>query len=100
MAERWEGLGRMLGLRESQHGEDKWTRRVARQVNMDRGKMCDVGVTTGEREITEVSVEVLVSAGVLVVVNEAGVVWVSVAREFDTREMMDQVAKLTREFKC
>ena len=73
---------------------------MARQVNMDRGKMCDVGVTTGEREITEVSVEVLVSAGVLVVVNEAGVVWVSVAREFDTREMMDQVAKLTREFKC
>ena len=66
---------------------------------MDRGKMCDVGVTTGEREITEVSVEVLVSAGVLVVGNEAGVVWVTVARVFDTREMMDQVAKLTREFK-
>jgi len=172
-AERWEGLGRVQGPRESQHGEGKWTRRVARQVDMDndwqedvdrfvdtqmvvgvsiagrewlvwvagllrnrvrnlmyttqvlhmvreqgvvrleemfmwvneevsrrRGKMWDVGVTTGEREFTEGSVEVLVSAGVLVVVKEAGVRWVSVAREFDTREMVEQVVKVIMEFKC
>ena len=73
---------------------------VKEEVTRRRGKMWDVGVSTGEREFTEISVEVLVSGGVLVVVKEAEVGWVSVAREFDSREMVEQVVKLIMEFKC
>ena len=36
------GTGRVLGLREGQHGEGKWTRREARQVNMDNDWQEDV----------------------------------------------------------
>ena len=55
----------------------------------------DVVVTTGEREFTEISVEVWVSAGVLVV---SGIERVSVARESNTR--VEQVVKIIAELKC
>ena len=70
------------------------------EVTRRRVEIRDVVVTTGEREFTEISVEVLVSGGVLVVVKEAGVGWVSVAMEFDSREMVEQVVKFIMEFKC
>ena len=65
------------------------------EVTRRRVEIRDVVVTTGEREFTELSVEVWVSAGVLVV---SGIEWVSVARESNTR--VEQVVKLIAELKC
>jgi len=171
--ERREGLGRIEGPSESQHGEGKWTRRVARQVDLEgdwqeeqgryvdthlvvgvsragrewlewvagllrnrvrnllytsqvlhmvrekgvvkmeevvlavklevegrKGKMWDVGMTTGEKDLTVRSVEVLSSAGVVMIVKEGRVDWLSVAKEFDTREMVEKVIKVVMEFRC
>ena len=65
------------------------------EVTRRRVEIRDVVVTSGEREFTELSVEVWVSAGVLVV---SGIEWVSVARESNTR--VEQVVKLIAELKC
>ena len=65
------------------------------EVTRRRMEIRDVVVTTGEREFTELSIEVWVSAGVLVV---SGIEWVSVARESNTR--VEQVVKLIAELKC
>ena len=65
------------------------------EVTRRRMEIRDVVVTTGEREFTELSVEVWVSAGVLVV---SGIEWVSVARESNTR--VEQVVKIIAELKC
>ena len=62
------------------------------EVTRRRMEIRDVVVTTGEREFTELSIEVWVSAGVLVV---SGIEWVSVARESNTR--VEQVVKLIAE---
>ena len=65
------------------------------EVTRRRMEIRDVVVTTGEREFTELSIEVWVSAGVLVV---SGIEWVSVARESNTR--VEQVVKIIAELKC
>jgi hypothetical protein len=65
------------------------------EVTRSQVEIRDVVVTTGERELSELSVEVWVSAGVLVV---SGIEWVSVARESNTR--VEQVVKIIAELKC
>ena len=171
-AERWEGLGKVQGPRESQHGQGKWSRRVARQVDIEndwqedvdryvdtelvvgvsiagrkwlkwvagilrprvrnmmyttqvlhkvldqgvvrmedvvmwvkeevekRNKVWNVAIICGDRELTERAIEVLVSAGVVTVVIEAGVKWVSVTEMFDSREMVEEVVRTVMEYKC
>jgi len=171
-AERWEGLGKVQGPRESQHGQGKWSRRVARQVDIEndwqedvdryvdtelvvgvsiagkkwlkwvagilrhrvrnmmyttqvlhkvrdqgvvrveevimwvseevekRNKMWNVALTCGNREHTVRAIEVLVSAGVVTVVKEAGVKWISVTEMFDSRDMVEEVVRTIMEFKC
>jgi len=170
--ERWEGLGKVLGSRESQHGKGKWSRRLAKQVDIDndwresgnryvdtelavgvsisgrkwlkwvagilknrvrnmmyttkvllkvreqgvvraeevarwvreevekRNKIWEIGLACGDRELTGRSVEVLVSAGVLDLVDEAGVKWVSVTEKFDSIEMLEKVIGIVCDFKC
>jgi hypothetical protein len=79
---------RSCGWREGKVvGKEEKTRR--------RVEIRDVVVTTGEREFTELSVEVWVSAWVLVV---SGIEWMSVARESNTR--VEQVVKIIAELKC
>ena len=66
-----------------------------KEVTRRRVEIRDVVVTTGEREFTELSVEVWVSAGVLVV---SGIEWVSLTGESNTR--VEQVVKIIAELKC
>ena len=56
--------------------------------------MKNVGMITGEKDLTVRSVEVLSSAGVVVIVREGRMIWLSVSREFDTREMVEKVIKM------
>ena len=62
--------------------------------------MWNVALTCGNREHTERALEVLVSAGVVTLVKEAGFKWISVTEMFDSRDMVEEVVRTIMEFKC